>query len=273
MMGGVGATCQVLGSRGYPTILAAIAKGPRRAAVATGPSHVADAEPPSRASVPAASGDKRRAMLVAKQRLTSTIWRLAFELDRPVDGFAPGQFARLEVAEYEWRDYSIAGLEGKTVQLLISTRTGGHGSQFVAGAEPGTATRIELPLGHYALARNAHRKVFVATGTGLAPFLPMFREFERDGGLETSELYFGCRTAAEDITAGLAWLPATAVTCTSREAPRPGNFGGRVNEALSNLHFDPASTDFYVCGSVAMVADCRAVLERRGATRIHVEAY
>jgi phytoene dehydrogenase-like protein/NAD(P)H-flavin reductase len=282
MMGGVGAACQVLGSRGYPTILAAIARGPSRASGAENPDRTSSAENPGRGAIaqgprrtpaPESSSDKRRAVLVAKQRLTPTIWRLAFELDRPVDGFAPGQFARLEVADYEWRDYSIAGLEGHTVHFLISTRTGGLGSQFVAGTEPGTATRIELPLGQYTLARNAHRKVFVATGTGLAPFLPMFRQLEREGGLETSELYFGCRTAADDITAGLAPLPATVVACSSREKPRPGGFEGRVSTALSSLRFDPATTDFYVCGSAAMVADCRAVLEARGASRIHVEAY
>ncbi|RVT48118.1 FAD-binding protein [Rubrivivax albus] len=264
MMGGFGAACQVLGSRGYPMIRAAIAKGPSRAA---------DAQRAGGAMAPAAAGDKRRAVLVSKQRLTPTIWRLAFELDRPVDGFAPGQFARLEVAGYEWRDYSIAGLDGNTVHFLISTRTGGLGSQFVAGAEPGTATRIELPLGHYTLARSPRRKVFVATGTGLAPFLPMFRQLQQDGGLDACELVFGCRTAAEDITAGLTPLPATVVACVSRERARPGGFQGRVSAALSSLAFDPADTDFYVCGSAAMVADCRAVLEARGASQILVEAY
>ena len=61
-----------------------------------------------------------------------------------------------------------------------------------------TKTEIELPLGHYTMARNPYRKVFIATGTGLAPFLPMFRQLEREGALGHAELYFGCRTAADD---------------------------------------------------------------------------
>ena len=255
LMGGVGAACQVLGPKGFPMIRAALAKGPRPA------------------GLQATSSDKRRAVLATKDQLTPTIWRLAFELDRRVDGFAPGQFARLRVADNEWRDYSIAGLDGKTAQFLISTRTGGHGSQFVSRAEVGSATEIELPLGRYTLARNRHRKIFVATGTGLAPFVPMFRELEQDGGLGDSELYFGCRTAAEDITTGLQPRPAIVVPCISREEPRQGGFKGRVSGALSNVRFDPSATDFYVCGSAAMVADCMSVLEARGATQIHVEPY
>ncbi|HXY35017.1 MAG TPA: FAD-dependent oxidoreductase [Planctomycetaceae bacterium] len=255
MMGGLGAACQVLGPKGFPMIRAAVAKGPNRGSSA------------------ATSSDKQRAVLAAKDRLTPTIWRMTFELDRPVDGFAPGQFARLQVAGNEWRDYSIAELDGKTAHFLISTRTGGRGSQFVTHAELGTATQIELPLGHYTLARNDHRKIFVATGTGVAPFLPIFRQLEQEGGLGGSELYFGCRTAAEDITAGLQPLPATVIPCVSREEPRPGGFKGRVSGALSRARFDPSTTDFYVCGSAAMIADCMSVLETRGASHIHVEVY
>jgi ferredoxin-NADP reductase len=46
--------------------------------------------------------------------------------------------------------------------------------------------------------------VFVATGTGVAPFLPMFNEMAGADELGSSELYFGCRTAADDITRALA---------------------------------------------------------------------
>jgi len=217
--------------------------------------------------------NKKRATLVAKQPLTPTIWRLDFELEDAVDAYAPGQFARLKVGDGEWRDYSIAGLEGRALRLLISTRTGGHGSQFVASAEPGTHTEVELPLGRYTLASNGRRKVFVATGTGLSPFVPMFRQLAQQGGLDRAELLFGCRTMAEDITDGLDPMPAQRVRCVSRETPPPDGFHGRVTQALAALSFDAADTDFYLCGSAAMVADCQSLLEGRGARNIHVEAY
>jgi NAD(P)H-flavin reductase len=254
-MGGAGAACQALGPKGYPLIKAALKKGSDRPQTFTLPS------------------GKRRAVLAAKKQLTPTIWQMDFELEVPVDNFAPGQFARLRVGDYEWRDYSIAGVDGAKVRFLISTRTGGHGSQFVIAAQPGTKTECELPLGDYTIARNPQRKIFIATGTGLAPFLPMFRQLERDRALDRAELYFGCRTAAEDITAHFDPMPATVVLCISREEPPPGGFKGRVSEAIVSREFDLASADFYVCGSAAMVANCRDVLQRRGARQVHIEPY
>jgi ferredoxin-NADP reductase len=179
----------------------------------------------------------------------------------------------VKVADFEWRDYSIADVEGARVGFLISTRTGGYGSRYVINAQPGSETVLELPLGHYGLARNERRKVFIATGTGLAPFLPMFRRLRAEGDLGDVDLYFGCRTAAEDITRHLNPLPGTVVRCLSREAPPPGGFKGRVSQAIVELMFDPARTEFYLCGSAAMVADCRDELERRGARYIHIELY
>jgi ferredoxin-NADP reductase len=173
----------------------------------------------------------------------------------------------------EWRDYSIAGLEGQRVRFLISTRTGGHGSRFVQGASVGTATEVELPLGQYTLERSGRRRVFIATGTGLAPFLPMFESLQAAGTLDEAVLLFGYRTREEDITAEGTVLPGRVIRCVSQdEAPADG-YRGRVTAALKNLDFDPETTDFYLCGSSGMVADGRAVLEARGARHLHAESF
>ena len=255
MMGGMSAACQVLGSRGYPMIQAALKKGPQQLRTATLPA------------------EKKHALLVDKQALTPTIWRLDFEVDADIDDYAPGQFARLRVDRFEWRDYSIAALHGRVVRLLISTRTGGRGSRFAIEAAPGTSTGIELPLGQYALSGNDRRKVFVATGTGLAPFLPMFRVLVQEGASECSELIFGCRTRADDLTQRFEALPAKVTRCISREAAAAGSFRGRVSDAVARLDFEPDDTDFYVCGSAAMVAEVQRILQARGARAIHIEAY
>ncbi len=220
---------------------------------------------------PARPAEKKRAVLIAKSALTPSIWRLEFELDEPVHS-VPGQYAKLRVAPFEWRDYSIAATSGRRVTFLISNRTHGDGSNYADAVQPGAETEIELQLGSYRVVRNAHRKVFVATGTGLAPFLPMFAQMAAAGELGDAELYFGCRTPAGDITATFADLPRTTV-CVSRGEATPKGFHGRVTQALAGLEFDPAATDFYVCGSAAMAADCRTVLERAGAARILTEAY
>lgn len=255
LMGGVGAACQALGALGMPRILAALMIGPK---------------PPNVRRLPAT---KQHAVLASKEQLTPTIWRLTFAVDGDIGAIAPGQFARLRVGEGEWRDYSIADDDGRTLRFLISTRTGGRGSTFVQGAPVGSRTLIELPLGQYTLVPNTHRKVFVATGTGLAPFLPMFRALERAGTAADTLLIFGCRNAAEDITLVLDKLPPSLLRCYSRAAAPPGGIRGRVTEALARLDFDPAQTDFYLCGSAAMITDCRWRLEERGARHLYVENF
>lgn len=255
MMGGVGAACQVLGARGYPMIQVALKAGPVRAAQGPLPNQ------------------KKRAVLVAKRALIPSIWHLEFQIEDLVDDYAPGQFARLHVGGGEWRDYSIAGLEGQTVRFLISTRTGGHGSRFVQGAALGTATEIELPMGQYTLSRSGRRQVFVATGTGLAPFLPMFRSLQAEGALGDAVLFFGYRTSDEDITAEEKSLPGQVIRCVSRDAAPEAGYQGRVTGALERFQFDPEATDFYVCGSSAMVATCRQALEARGAKHLFIESF
>ena len=254
LMGGVAAASQVLGAKGYPAIQAALKQGPAQASETR-------CLPPG----------KHRVFLVAKRRLTRDIWEVTFRIDGELGRWAPGQFARLHVGHDAWRDYSIAGVDGDALRFLISTRTGGLGSRFIAAAEPGTQTHMELPLGQFVLVPEEDRQVFVATGTGLAPFLPMFAQLS-PSALAGATLIFGCRTRDDDLTACLDGpLPGTVTRCISCEDV-PETVRGRVTNALAVLDFD-VDAGFYLCGSAAMVADARALLERRGARRIHAELY
>jgi len=255
MMGGVGAACQVLGAKGTPMIRAALKAGP----------------PPTPAT--RLPEGKRHVTLVGKRALTPEIWQLEFEADGDIGGFSPGQFARLHVGGGEWRDYSIAGLDGRRLRFLIATRTGGHGSRFVRAMAVGDTTEIELPLGHYTLVPGDRRKVFVATGTGLAPFLPMFESLARVGTLPSATLVFGCRTLDEDITHACGTLPPEVIRCTSRQTAPEGGVSGRVTDVLARMPFEPEGTEFYLCGASAMVADCRTLLEGRGARHLLVESF
>ncbi|MGL5290817.1 MAG: hypothetical protein ACRC9T_02665, partial [Vibrionaceae bacterium] len=112
-----------------------------------------------------------------------------------------------------------------------------------------------------------------ATGTGLAPFLPMFAALEAQGCLQDAVLFFGCRTLEEDITAASAILPARVVRCVSRSEPPADGFSGRVSEALQHFEFTPETTDFYLCGASAMVESCKDVLDARQASYVFYENF
>lgn len=217
--------------------------------------------------------EKRHAVLIKKQQLTPVIWDVEFEIDKELSMCAPGQFARLLVGNGEWRDYSIVEYKDRSVGFLINTRTGGHGSHFVQNAAIGTKTQIELPLGQYTVSQENYRKIFIATGTGLAPFLPMFRALADEGRLQATSLLFGCRTSSDDITQYFSPLPSTVIRCVSGEVAPEGWFNGYVTEALAGMAFDADATEFYICGIPAMVADCQLLLESRGAKYIFTESF
>lgn len=252
MMGGVAAACQVLGPHGMRTI---------NSAMRTGSSSTRSGILPE---------GKHHAVLSTKRRLTSHIWEMEMDLDGQVRTWAPGQFARLHVGDNAWRDYSIANLVGNRLRLLVSTTTGGRGSQFVERAGIGTRTIVELPLGGFTLADSARRRLFIATGTGIAPMLPMFAHAP---GIEHDTLLFGCRDLANDLTSVLeAPMPGRVIKCLSRQEA-PGTFHGRVTDALPGLDLDPHSTDVYLCGSASMVAQARRALEREGYESVLTEPY
>ena len=259
MMGGLAAACQVLGPRCYSTITSALREAP------------ASPDPQGARALPEG---KYHTVLVSKRRLTPSVWDVTLHVDGQIEHWAPGQFARLHVGDNAWRDYSIAGLDDHRLRLLISTRTGGRGSQFIENADEGATTVVELPLGGFGLADSDRRRLFIATGTGIAPMLAMFAQAPE---LEHDTLVFGCRNREEDLTTVIdSPMPGRVLRCLSREeAPRA--FHGRVTDALPGLAgssgLDPRSTEVYLCGSAAMVADTRGLLERAGYDSIHTEPY
>jgi len=255
MMGGVGAACQVLGAKGMPMIRTALKTGPRSIGIER------------------LSPNKRWAVLVDKEQLTPSIWRLVFEIHGELDAVAPGQFARLKVSDCEWRDYSIAKIEGREMQFLVSTRTGGAGSHFAQTVKAGMQTLIEMPLGNFMLNPNTRNKVFVATGTGVAPFLSMLQALESDSISANFKVLFGCRTSKDDITLKLPHFKKNIIRCYSCEDAPQGGIRGRVTDALVQLDFDPEATDFYLCGSSKMVASCQEILEIRGAHHLYADGY
>ncbi|HYB50818.1 MAG TPA: FAD-dependent oxidoreductase [Burkholderiaceae bacterium] len=254
MMGGVAAASQVLGPNGHRRIMQAINRGYAAPEIAAPPAH------------------KTQTVLTKKTALMPTIWALQFQLDQPID-FLAGQYAGILVKDWEWRDDSIAGVQGTQISFLVSTRTGGDGSDLANAIQPGEKTQMELPLGIHTLENNDKRKVFVATGTGLAPFLPMFLQLKNSGRNGTAELCFGCRTRAQDINSHAEDILPRSVTCLSREEAKARKFAGRVSQGISQLAFGTAATDFHLFGSTEMVAICRMVLQQASALYIYTEAY
>ena len=280
MMGGIAAACLAMGRGGFgSTFMSTLPDAvTSRSGTASLPAGV-PAVPPS--------GQHLFGHILSRTEVTPSVFELRIAVEHPggtstgTTGLSheAGQFVKLRVAETEWREYSIVEAEGRTLTLLIAARMDGSGPRFARSARQGDAVDILMPFGSFVLFPGERRKVFIATGTGLAPMVAQIASLARSRFARTVELYYGCRGRDDDLTPRYLAkyrdsLDLKMTVCTSREAvTNEGFFSGRVGGALQSLVFDPADTEFYLSGNPRMIEDLTKMLDTRGARYLRAERF
>ncbi len=198
---------------------------------------------------------------------------------------SPGQFVSFtgEVnGRRVTRAYSLAGLpQGNRFELCLNRVKEGLLSPWLFDLRPGDAVGMQGPLGYFTPRVPFRDSVFIATGTGIAPFRAFLQSPEvlKSGARIT--LLFGTRhpesllyrdefEALERTLPGFRYLP----TLTRP----PEGWQGRTGRVQAHLYESlEGRSDLYVylCGLKAMVDDVRRLLKERGFDRrqIIVEKY
>lgn len=215
---------------------------------------------------------KEELRVLGVRRFGSSVFEL--ELERAGVGFVPGDCVALFAADGRVsRPYSIAsGVQEPVLRFLIREMPGGEVSPYLAGRAPGDIVRVSPPFGWFRPGEKhgRHPFVFVATGTGVAPFLAHLRS--RPHARPKAFLY-GVRHAADLIGRDGLSAEAGVRIAVSRENVE-GCHRGRVTDLLHELPVDP-DADYYLCGLDAMIDDVTNWLEDRGIGigRIHRECF
>ena len=229
-------------------------------------------------------GDQHEVRLLSRTRVGDGT--LEIVLSRP-EGFRfiPGQSIRLRAGE-RGRDYSIASGPADP-HLVILVRLVEHGAltQLLASAAPGRALRLDGPHGFFTFQRAGTLvPVFVATGTGAAPFLSMVRAGTRDftmlhgvrlpGDLAHAEEF---RAAASRyvacVTAASAGGPPSPVGPASPVGPGEDLFHGRVTEWV-RTRLPPGAYDFYLCGRGGMIGEMELIIDEKfPGSLVHTETF
>ncbi|MDZ4773533.1 MAG: ferredoxin--NADP reductase [Planctomycetota bacterium] len=241
------------------------------------------------------------ATIVARRDLND---RVAILHVRPDGGevapFVPGQFIQLglpadEVApppdaptrtKLVKRSYSIASAprEHEAYEILIAFVDSGKLTPKLRGY--GIGDRVwhdPVPKGHFTMERVARGQdlVFVATGTGVAPFVSMLRQHGSDtlrfahlvvvhGAREQSDLaYHDELVGAAKRDRRVRYVPILSRESRSSDwsglrghvqtALEPACFQSRAGFALDKL-----SAQIFLCGNPAMIDDVRLRLAARG---------
>lgn len=212
--------------------------------------------------------------------------RLALPDDDWFD-FVPGQFVQVRVPGTDrWRSYSMASGPGDMPALELLIRILDHGlmSEYLrAEAEVGDLVELEGPYGSFQLQKSKAPHVFVAGGTGLAPFLSMLDRIRSYSGTKPDiVLNFGCADGGDvfcdDTLADAAYmLPKlrTRITADQHANPGAGVLAGNPVEHLDAADVAAPGTTAYLCGPPAMVEAARTRLLELGlpATRIIAEQF
>ena len=199
-----------------------------------------------------------------------------FELDLgrpPSFRFTPGQTIRL-LHGAAMRDYSLASAgEATRLTLCIRRVPSGIFSPFLASAPRGTAIPFTGPHGYFVFRPSERPAIFVATGTGIAPFASMARS-----GTAGFTLLHGVRTPEDLYYQGLFRDKAAAyVPCISGRGAAAGqvqgSFWGRVTEYVAG-HLPVMAYDFYLCGNENMVREVTFLVDERFPdSRVYTEIF
>ncbi len=223
---------------------------------------------------------RRPATLEAVVPLTPTVKLFRFRCDGDV-GYAPGQIAPLVVDTGEKsfvKPYSIASRPGdpSAIEYCIKLVPDGRATPFLHDCESGYEAKLIGPTGGLtAKGVKSARLVFIATGTGIAPFRSIISHLHADGDDRQVELVAGSRFDTEVLFRD-EWQQLEAEWDNFTYTPvvsRPGdNWEGSTGHVQDNLGADLEDTTFFLCGLPAMVTDTKEALRDAGVAKKNIKA-
>jgi len=202
--------------------------------------------------------------------LTDSTYILQIEKNNMI--FEAGQHILLgKENDVDQREYSIySGADDKYLEVLIKEVTDGKVSKQLKDLEVGKMLNVEGPLGFFGLNKdkiNSAKFLFIASGTGIAPFHSMVNSYPN---LNYTILH-GIRIV-EEAYGKEAYNQNNYITCTSRD--EGGDFVGRVTDYIKQNSFDK-DTICYFCGNFKMIREAMDLLEKKGIPndQLHAEVY
>ena len=186
--------------------------------------------------------------------------------------YVAGQHISLSImGDYQNREYSIySSEESENLEILVKEVDGGYFSPKLKHLKPGDLVEVHSPFGKFNLdtkKQNSHKHVFIASGTGIAPFHSMVKSYPNID----YQLIHGVRYASEAYEKE-DYEDDRFILCTSRD--NKTDFNGRLTEYLKQTDFDKNSC-FYLCGNSDMIFDSMEIIKDKGFDRedVNVEVY
>jgi ferredoxin-NADP reductase len=227
-----------------------------------------------------------RARLVESSEIGPEVRHFLFDVPETDQlEFTPGQFVSFSETVFGrqvTRAYSVCSApDGNRFELCLNRVREGLLSPWLFEMVPGETIEMSGPLGFFVPKQPFRDSVFIATGTGIAPFRAFLRWAPVLESGRRIDLLFGARyplglvyrsefEALESKRPGFHFLP----TITRPDSGYRGRIGW-VQQHLDDALEDRRDVDVYICGLREMVDSVRATLKERGfeRTQIRYERY
>ena len=222
-----------------------------------------------------------RATLLAFRDIAPEVRHFIFEASE-VDQlhFKPGQFVSLKETlngKPITRPYSIVSEpDGNRFELCLNLVHGGVFTPHLFALQPGDTVEMSAPLGFFVVRDPAKDALFIATGTGIAPFRSMAPGYLTHPQAGQLTLLFGVRHEHTiyyrgDFDALARAHPNFRFWPTlSRADVSWAGLTGHVQHHLPQALAGRTDLDVYICGLKAMVDDVRGILKELGFDRKQV---
>lgn len=214
------------------------------------------------------------ATLTDLQQVSDSTITFEIELDdnEPDINFLAGQYVNVEIPQLgETRSYSFSSKpnDRKTSFVVRNVPNGKMSSFLSQTAKVGDKMRFTGPFGSFYLRPIVRPTLFLAGGTGIAPFLSMLKVLDEKGSTQPVRMVFGVTNdndlvsldVLEQFKAKHTWFDyRTVVANPESNHERKGYVTGHIDDEWLNA----GDVDIYLCGPVAMVDAVRTWLEQAG---------
>mgnify|MGYP001239545135 CR=1 FL=1 len=182
-------------------------------------------------------------------------------LERNEIYFEPGDCVAIYSDKKKSRPYSISsGINDKFISFLIRTVKNGEVSEYLSKLKKNHEVRISEPFGWFKPIKCSknEKNVFLATGTGIAPFLSYLKSYPTE---PPHALFYGIRKQEDLFELNTLKKIKNLYISISQENSKFHK--GRITDLLSSI---PLSKNnyYYCCGRESMINDVRLFLKGKG---------
>lgn len=208
--------------------------------------------------------------IVSLEYLTTDVIELKLDTKKDFE-YTSGQFLTFVLNDKNGdfnRSYSIANKTGNILTFLIKLKSDGKAGILLRTKKVWDKIVYTNISWDFKLKNTSNPKVFIATGTGLAPIYSMLTNTPEK---ISKKLYFGVANLS-DMFYGEKLKNIQNLELNlylSREQVEGYNFW-RIN--LENEEFD-INTEFYICGNPWLVTTTKELLSSKGFTQVYSEEF